>query len=363
MIKIFLMLCSLIPLCLQIPYLLSAWRSSRLDQWDWIFYLLAVPAVVLAVRRRKMEQWDYHALVPGIGTLFLVLTTPYHKINALAAASAVVFIFAIVWGTSSWNFACRLLPAVMIVLLGTPSSSYALSLLLMCPVWMAWTIKFLLTGLCFVWIFCNERFNLQIKKGTLCFVTAVLCSSFLLLHSKEIYFEGRSFIPVFPGHIGEFWGRSIEPDQNTKRFFVTSTVKQFRYTKNNVDISVLAVKCGSNIHEIHPASHCLRTSFWTIHSEKTLYLQENFAVTEIDAQKGASRYLIWVWYSSEKFSTPGFLGFRRHFRGGGRSYTYQISTPVFKDIHKSRTELRKFIRFLKQDSRTGNRENRKNDPL
>ena len=105
MIKIFLMLCSLIPLCLQIPYLLSAWRSSRLDQWDWIFYLLAVPAVVLAVRKRKMEQWDYHALVPGIGTLFLVLTTPYHKINALAAASAVVFIFAVVWGASSWNFA------------------------------------------------------------------------------------------------------------------------------------------------------------------------------------------------------------------------------------------------------------------
>ena len=154
-------------------------------------------------------------------------------------------------------------------------------------------------------------------------------------------------MPDFPSRCGEFWGRSIEPDENTKRFFVTSTVKQYCYTKNNADISVLAVQCGRNIHEIHPASHCLRTSMWTVHSEKILYLQNRFAVTEIDASRGGNRILVWVWYSSKTFSTPGFLGFRRHFTPGGNYYTYQISIPLYGNIENGRSELKKFVQALR----------------
>lgn len=340
------MFCAVIPLCLQTPYLFSAWSSSRLDRWDWIFFTAAIPAMFYACRKEKIEKCDFTALFLLIPMLFSALTPSFHQINALAAASSVIFIFAAVWLLASWRFACKILPAIIILLAGTPSSNYGVSLLLMCPVWAAWIIKFVLAILCFVWIYCNQCFDWQLKKGTLFFTAAVFCSSFLLLHSKEIYFEGKSFTPEFTGHIGDFWGRNIEPDENTKRFFVTSTVKQFRYTKNNTDISVLAVKCGNNIHEIHPASHCLRTSLWTIHSEKILYLYDNFAVTEIDAEKGSKRFLIWVWYSSDRFSTPGFLGFRRHFRKDGNYYTYQISVPIYNDTDRSRTELQQFIQFL-----------------
>ena len=58
--------------------------------------------------------------------------------------------------------------------------------------------------------------------------------------------------------------------------------------KDDTDM-VLAVKCGGDIHEIHPASHCLRTSSWVVNSEKILYLQDNVAVTEIDAAKGTGK--------------------------------------------------------------------------
>lgn len=356
--KLILMCCSILPLCLQMPYLHSAWRNSRLDHWDWLFYLAGIPAIVWAARKEKTNRCDWWALVLLIPMLFLSLTSKIHHINALAAASAVVFIFAAVWLIGSWHYAYRILPVTMLVLLGTPSSSYGISLLLMCPVWATWLIKFLLGVCCFGWIYCNKRFDLELKKGTLCFAAAILCSCFLLLHSREIYFEGRSFVPDFSGHPGDYWGRSIEPDDNTKRFFVSSIVKQYRYTRENTDISVLAVKCGSNIHEIHPASHCLRTSFWTINSEKILYLQDNFAVTEIDAEKGARRFLLWVWYSTDRFSTPGFLGFRRHFRSGGKHYTYQISTRIHKDVETSRMELQKFVQILKQQGNTAVMENK-----
>ena len=36
MLKIIFMLLSVIPLCLHIPYLVSAWSSSRLDQWVFL---------------------------------------------------------------------------------------------------------------------------------------------------------------------------------------------------------------------------------------------------------------------------------------------------------------------------------------
>ena len=357
--KWILMSCSILPLCLQMPYLHSAWRNSRLDHWDWLFYLAAIPAIGWALHKEKPARHDWWALLLLFPMLLLSLTSKIHHINALAAASSVVFLFAAAWLIGSWHFAYRLLPGIGILLLGTPSSSYAISLLLMCPVWAAWLIKFLLAMCGFGWIYCNKRFDLELKKGTLCFAAALLCSCLLLLHSREIYFEGRSFVPDFTGHPGEYWGRSIEPDENTKRFFVSSTVKQYRYTRENTDISVLAVKCGSDIHEIHPASHCLRTSFWTINSEKILYLQDNFAVTEIDAEKGARRFLLWVWYSTDRFSTPGFLGFRRHFRTGGTHYTYQISTRIQNnDIEASRLELRKFVQILKQKSNTAVMENK-----
>ena len=281
--------------------------------------------------------------------LILSLVPSLHNINALSVASSVMVIFSVVWLIYSWQFAERILPVLLIMLLGTPSSSYQLSLLLMCPVWTAWGIKFLLALGAFIWIWSNKHFDWRVKKGTLFFLVAVLGSCMLLIHTKEIYFEGKSFIPEFPAHVGDYWGRSIQPDENTLRFFATSKVALYRYTKNNVDISVLAVKCGGDIHEIHPASHCLRTSSWVVNSENILYLQDNFAVTEIDATKGNSRCLVWVWFSSEEFSTPGFLGFRRHFKENGNYYTYQISIPVYDSVENSREELRNFVLQLKRE--------------
>jgi hypothetical protein len=87
---------------------------------------------------------------------------------------------------------------------------------------------------------------------------------------------------------------------------------------------------------------------WTVLSEKIFYLQDDFAVTEIEAQKGMNRILVWVWYSSERFSTPGFLGFRRNFKPGGNYHTYQVSVPLRGNITAGRSELRNFMFSLKR---------------
>ena len=348
MIKYLFILVSFFPLFFHFPYLFQAWSGSRLDHWDWIFYLASIPAAVWAARKESLGKCDFYALILLIPALVLTLLPSLHHINALSVVSGIGVIFSAVWLLGSWQFSYRILPAVFLLLLGTPSSSYQLSLLLMCPVFAAWGIKFLFAILCFGWVWYTKRTGYVMKRGTLCFSAAAILTGLLLLHTGELYFEGTSFIPEFPAHCGDFWGRTIQPDENTKRFFATSTVKQYRYTKNNVDISVLAVKCGRDIHEIHPASHCLRTSMWTVCSENILYLQDNFAVTEIEAKKGTDHILVWVWYSSEKFSTPGFLGFRRHFTPGGNYYTCQVSLPLSGTVENTRDELKKFMQALRR---------------
>lgn len=344
--KVFLIL-SFVPLLFHFPYLLQAWNTSRLDHYDWIFFLAAVPAAFWAVRKEKWGKCDYFALFLLVPVLLLTSFPALHHINALCVASALGVIFAFQWLLGGWAFAYRILPVAILLLLGTPSSSYQLSLLLMFPVWGAWVTKFVLAILCFTWIWYNNKSGFPVKKGTLFFLFSVLFSVLILLHTKELYFEGVGFVPEFPVRSGDFWGRRIGMDENTRRFFATSTVRQIRYTKNNVDISVLAVKCGKNIHEIHPASHCLRTSQWTVLSEKILHLRRNFAVTEIEAQKGGNHILVWVWYSSKEFSTPGFLGFRRHFKAGRDYFTYQVSVPVYENTNESRKNLHSFLQTLK----------------
>ncbi|MBR7144055.1 MAG: hypothetical protein IKD10_03855 [Lentisphaeria bacterium] len=346
MIKVILLVLSAVPLACQTPYFIQAWSSSRLDHWDWLYYLLGIGAMVWVLYDRKPGKFDWRGIVLLLTMLILTFSTPYHQINALSIAAGVGVIFAAAWSIGAWAFAHALLPAVIILLLGTPSSSYHISLLLNSPVWMAWSVKLLLAMGCLAWIWGNRKFKWQIKPGTLFFAAAALATGLLLMHTKELYFTGKAFTPDFPVKAGSFFGRSIEPDNNTKRFFATSSVRQYRYIRNEYDISVLAVKCGKNIHEIHPASHCLRTSLWTVHDEKLHYLQDNFAVTQIYAQKGSSRYLVWVWYSSEEFSTPGFLGFRRQFKVKGNYFTYQISVPVYKDIKNSQAVLHDFVTSL-----------------
>ena len=327
-------------------YLLEAWRSSRLDAWDWLFYLLAIPALAWVIHKNPCGKWDYRGIFIAVLTLFPALAGDIHHINALCVIGSWSFVWAIAFCVGGWNLAYRLLPCLLLVLLGTPSSSYRLAQLFSLSTAAAMTVKGLLAAGCFGWIFINKKWQKVLKGETVLFAGAVLFSCAVLLHADELWFTGKSLIPQFPMHSGNFYGRELTPDNNTRKFFATSQVQQYRYIADEQEISVLAVKCGKNVHEIHPASHCLRTSRWVVTSETIYSLRRDFAVTEIEANKGNTRSLIWVWYSDDHFSTPGFLGFRRRFRPGGNYHTFQISVQISGNIETARKTLKEFIAAL-----------------
>jgi hypothetical protein len=334
----------------SLPYIFQAWRSSRLDSWDWLFYLLTIPALIWAIRGNKCQKSDWRALFIALPTLGLALTKNFHNVNALSVLGSVIFVWAVSFSVGGWIFAYRLLPCFVLLALGTPSSSYRLAQMLTLTTTCAMLLKILLAAGCFAWIYANKRWKKTVKSETILFTVAVLLSCVVLRHADELYYTGDSYIPAFPSHIGNFYGRSISPDDNTKRFFVTSKVNQYRYLSGEREISVLAVKCGNDVHEIHPASHCLRTSSWVVTEEKIFSLHPDFAVTEIEAYKGNTRALIWVWYSNDEFSTPGFLGFRRRFRIDGNYHTFQISVPITDNIDTARQVLKEFISVLPQEN-------------
>ncbi len=333
----------------SVPYLMQAWRSSRLDSLDWIFYLLTIPAAVWAVRDNKCGKHDWRALFLAIPALFLALTKNFHHVNALSVLGSSVFVWSAAYLAGGWNFAYRLLPCLLLLVLGTPSSSYRMAQMLTLSTAAAMAAKFLIAAVAGMWIYANKRWGKVVKCEAILFSGAALLSCVVLMHADELYYTGDSNIPAFPTHAGNFYGRSITPDENTRRFFATSRVEQFRYLSGSQEISVLAVKCGKDVHEIHPASHCLRTSRWVVTNEKITALRPDFAVTEIDAHRGGTRALIWVWYSNDEFSTPGFLGFRRRFRPDGNYYTFQISVPVANDIDSARKVLKEFVSVLPQE--------------
>ena len=123
MFKVIVLICSLVPLCCHVPYLIQAWSSSRLDQWDWVFYLLCALAVYPAVRGRKFGKYDWTALFLLIPMLLLTCSGRIHHINALSVASGAGVIWSTVWLFGGWNYAFLLLPAAVLLLLGTPSSA------------------------------------------------------------------------------------------------------------------------------------------------------------------------------------------------------------------------------------------------
>ena len=103
--KIIFALFAFVPLCWHSPYLLQAWRSSRLDQWDWIFYLAAIPAAIWAMRKETLGKCDFYALFLLIPMLCLTFGESFHHINALLIISAVGVIFSAVWLLGSWTAA------------------------------------------------------------------------------------------------------------------------------------------------------------------------------------------------------------------------------------------------------------------
>lgn len=297
-----------IPFAVKVAYLLKAWVTSPVDRihiglygsLSLLFVVIAVAAKLywrfLTVKPMKRSRSLRLALVP----LVLYVIGLIWSVNALQLIASVGFLWAVAWGLYGRVSGLMLAPAAVCAVLAVPGSIY--------------------------WI---SRASQAFTGET---------------HA--------AYAPAFsPDSQKGYLGREIKPDAGFTRFFRTSDAHQFAYANASNAVSVLSVRIGSDVHEIHPATHCLRSGGWFVESDDLRKVElpgrdEPLQVTEAVVQKDGTRALVWIWYSTDRQSVGSFLRFRQLYSREGAWNSFQAMTSVGSDgqsLNRARGVLADFL--------------------
>lgn len=304
-----------IPFALKVAYLMRAWVTSPVDRINIGLYgSLSLLFVVIAVAAKL--QWRFLTVKPmkrsrslrlaAIPIVFYAIGVVW-SVNALQLIAAVGFLWAVAWGLYGRVSGLMLAPAAVCAVLAVPGSLY--------------------------WI---SRAGQAFTGETV-----------------------AAFVPAFsPDSQKGYLGREIEPDAAFMRFFRTSNARQFAYANVSNAVSVLSVSIGKDVHEIHPATHCLRSGGWFVEADGLRRValpgrEAPLLVTEAIVQKGGSRALVWIWYSTDKLSLGSFLRFRQLYSRDVAWHGFQVMTSVGADGPSLDRARHMLAAFLSSVSREG----------
>ena len=338
-----------IPLMFTMPYIINAWLSSKLDRWDWGFPVLFVITAGITVHAwRNMDRYfDRRAIAPLLVVAAIAVLMIYMSIYAILIFALVILWWCLIWLAQGWPRAYRILPPFAILSLMTTSSGYWIGYFLNLPETEGVIIKFLLSALFCIWGLLNYKVNYLPRPAALGFAAAVALAIGIIVGGKNFSRTCQPLLLDCTANFADFLGRKQSLDPSFARFFQQSEVHDFVYadTAGN-SVSVLEIKCGDNVHEIHPASHCMRSSGWEIVSEQLVTYTINgqiVQVTEIIAKNRTANVLIWSWFSNDSLSTGSFLNFRRLWNGKAQWRSYQVSTSIRKDREQAEKLRYEFI--------------------
>lgn len=333
-----------IPYLVKLPYLVHAWRVSRLDTPDMVFLPLSLILLVWAyvrscTNRPQALSWaSLMVMVPALAAFGLGV---HGSVNAVQVAAAAMFAWGAWWMAWGWRSAMVASPAFVSLAFTTTSVTYWICNLCGIEVGVTRILKFLIVVLSLLALWRITRRFLLVPA-----LVAVLALVARSVMSSEVMGEGDPFTPEFQTKFDGGWiAREIVPDEGFNRFFGTSKARQFAYATPSNTITVLAVEIGDNVHEVHPATHCMRTAGWIVASEEVRDVQigeRKLSIAEAEVSYGGQDMLSWTWYSDANRSTGSFIHFRRYATNGGW-HTYQLRTSVAGGIDNARAVLKGFL--------------------
>jgi hypothetical protein len=348
---------SFLPYVWKIPYMANAWRHSPMDRYDWVFLLIAGLALLACFRllltRHSHNRGVYMlALLPS---LLFIVTGEALEIHALSILGAVAFAWSMLWFTRGWRAAYTAFPVYAILALSSTSTSYWLGYFSGNLQWNGLAIKAIMALLLLLWWLANIFYERQMPRESFCFY---LIFAALLLGAWQVRTHYRSAAPFIPDFASikndEFFGQPLPITPADERFFGPSDIGKFTFASDINVITILTVSSVDRVHQIHPASHCLRVSGWGIAKESIaniIIANKKLAVSEILAHREGQRIIMWVWYSSTEHSTGSFLAFRRLWRQGTPWFSAQISTPYREgEEENARATLNHFLSIAKLSS-------------
>ena len=297
-----------VPLAVKAPYLWRAWVSSPIDRAHLKLYgILSLCAVAVAVFLLRRMRGDCQRVWPPAVVRLLSLV-----------AFALLYVVGVVRDVN----AIQLIAGIGIV----------------------WSAGWLLFGRAAAGLFAPAAVLAVLAvPGTLYWMRNVSTAFALTPHDP--------FTPEFTVSSQKgMLGRAVPPSPGFTQFFRTSRANQYVYANPSNCVTVLAVEVGDDIHEIHPATHCLRSGGWRVESEEVVQVgHPNGGILEVDeavVESFNGRMLVWIWYSSDTVSTGSFLHFRRMYSEQSRWRTYQVATALGAGadaIAVGRERMRRFL--------------------
>ena len=300
-----------IPFAVKVAYLMKAWVAAPVDRLNIGLYgSLSLLFVLIAVA----AKWHWRFLTGNSST-----TMKYSRSLRIAVIPLVLYVIGLIWSINA--------------------------LQLIASVGFLWAIAWALYG---------RESGFMLAPAAVCAVLAVPGSIYWVSRASQAFTGETSaaFAPVFAADSQEgYLGREIEPDDAFLRFFRTGEAHQFAYANASNAVSVLSVKVGKDVHEIHPATHCLRSGGWFVESDGPRRVElpgraAPFQVTEAIVQKGGARALVWIWYSTDKLSVGSFLRFRQLYSRNEAWHGFQVMTSLGLEDHsigRKRQELAAFL--------------------
>ena len=328
-----------IPFFCTLPYTIHSWRSSPMDRWNWIFHLafLALAACGAPAMRdsAKKDRCDLFALPAVAAAAVLYAAGVVRQIYMIRILGGMAFWWTGVWFFCGWPGAWVSLPAFGALSLGCTSSTFVLCNRF--PVLQPQTVLYLKLGavvLCAAVCAILMLADFVMKREVFWFLLAaatILAGTFL---SRDGVQTAPPFRPDLSAAPEGFTNTEIPLAPDLIRFFEGSEAHQYRIADNIFQCSVLVVKCGNDIHKIHPVSHCLRSGGAVIRSESVVMHSlsdgRTLPVTEIYSTRAdGTPALTFAWYTGPDETLGSFFRFRSEWSSSDRWYSYQITTRIY----------------------------------
>ena len=343
------MFAACIPYALKLPYVVSAWRASPLDSHDWLFLPVGFALIALScigLEKKDESRIDWTALPLMLLIILLYIYGYIKHIHAVSIISSIFFAaFAVLllWG---WARFMICLPAFTVFCLSATSTTYWLTNLLTPLHCEGLYAKYAIAVVSAAVAVLQRRFHvIPNKQETLFAFSAATVFLFVLL-TLDTNVKSVPFIPDFSHRtLPSAIGCEQEPSAADLQFFAGSKPRKFYFATNDGGgVSVLAISLGTNVHQIHPPSHCLRSGGVGIQSEQrqqaALDSDRTITVTEIITADRDRQMVLWYWYSNREFSTPGFISFRRAWKPEAEWHSYQLSTTALNgDLTTARKRI------------------------
>jgi len=326
-----------IPFFCTLPYTAQSWRSSPMDRLNWIFHLafllVAACATPVILESAKQRRYDWFALLASAATAALYAAGTLKQIHMVRIVAGTWFWWTGVWFFCGWKAAWAMIPAFGALTLGCTSSTFLLCRHLLIQPRTALFLKLGAAALCAAVCAVLMLTDYVMKREVFWFLLAAGAILTGTLTSRGTGRTAAAFLPDLSRPVEGFTTEETPLSEDTIRFFEGATVHQYAVSDGVFRASILQVKCGDDIHKIHPASHCLRSGGAEILSESvvehTLPDGRSLPVTEIRSRIRGNPALTFVWYTGPKETVGSFYTFRRKWSPSEPWYSYQIVTGIY----------------------------------